>query len=387
MKLFTDKYQPKSSREIQHNQEAILKLKECIKNNQPVLLHGPTGNGKTISIYAIANDLNYEILELNASDLRNSESIEETLGNSLNQKSLFYDGKIILVDEIDGLSGKEDRGGVQALLSLLKNTNFPIVLTCNNPWDSKLSAIRTKSKMIEFKKLDSIQVFRILKQISIKENVNIKDSLLMNLAQSSKGDLRAAINDLQFLNNFVDLNEHNSREKKETIFNIMKSIFKSKDKEVLRSLEKLDMGIDEVFLWLDENLPLEYRGKDLTKAYDILSKADVFRGRIINQQHWRFLAYVNDLITAGIAFSKSNINNSFTSYKRASRILKLWKAKQLNTRKKLVAEKIAKLTHTSSKKIIKDMPYYITILNEDSIKQLKLGEEEIGWLNNTKVYK
>jgi len=375
MKLFIDKYQPKSAREIQHNYEAISKLKECVNNKKTALIYGPTGNGKTISVYALANDLNYEILELNASDLRNSESIEDILGNSLKQKSLFYNGKIILVDEIDGLSGKEDRGGVQALLGLLSDSNFPIVLTCNSPWDSKLSSIRSKSRLIEFKKLSEKEIFGILKGIVNRENINARDDLLINLSKTSKGDLRAAINDLQF-------NSTDTREKKETIFNIMRDIFKTKNKEVLRSLEKLDMDIDEVFLWLDENLPLEYKGRDLVNAYDALSKADVFRGRIIRQQHWRFLAYVNDLITAGVSFAKTGINDSFISYKRTSRILKLWKAKMTNTRKKSIAEKISKLVHTSSRKVIKDMPYYVRILNKKNIDELKLSEEEIEWLNN-----
>ena len=72
--------------------------------------------------------------------------------------------------------------------------------------------------------------------------------------------------------------------------------------------------LDESFLWLEENLPKEYEGKDLERAFDCLSRADVFKGRIRRWQHWRFLVYINDLMTAGIALSKDEKYKKVISY-------------------------------------------------------------------------
>ena len=69
-------------------------------------------------------------------------------------KNLRNKGKIILVDDIDGLSGTKDRGGVQALVRILKESSWPIVLTAIDPWNPKLSTLRNKSEMIEFNNLN-----------------------------------------------------------------------------------------------------------------------------------------------------------------------------------------------------------------------------------------
>ncbi len=382
MKLLTDKYIPKKTREIKHNQDNIEKIKLLIKAKKNILLYGPTGTGKTIISHAIANDLNYEILELNASDIRNSESIYQILGNSINQKSLFNEGKLLLVDEIDGLSGNDDRGGIQAIIELLKISTYSIIMTCNNPYDQKLSSLRQKVQMIELKKLNSSTILTILEEINNREKLNLPKKLLEGITQFSSGDIRAAINDLQVISKKEDLELLGNRERKEDIFNTLKLIFKAKDpKIVLPLLEKVDMDQDEVFLWIDENIPNEYKLKeDLYNAYEVLSKADVFRGRIRRWQHWRFLAYINDLLTAGIALSKKEKYNSFTLYKRTTRILKLWKAKMQYGKRKSISEKLARYTHTSTKKVIKDFFYLKNIIDKDLATTLKLDEDEIDYL-------
>ena len=70
----------------------------------------PPGTGKTTLAHVLAYDMEYELYELNASDMRNKSSLNERLKPVLEQKSLFESGKVILIDEVDGISG-EDRGG------------------------------------------------------------------------------------------------------------------------------------------------------------------------------------------------------------------------------------------------------------------------------------
>ena len=94
MSLFTLKYAPKSSEQVFGQQKAVTELKDFIvnykqKKNKAALLLGPIGNGKTSSVYALTNELNYDILEINSSDLRNADSIKTFLGSALGQQSLF----------------------------------------------------------------------------------------------------------------------------------------------------------------------------------------------------------------------------------------------------------------------------------------------------------
>lgn len=392
---WTEKYKPKKIEDIEGHEAALKKLSEFIlhRSKKAALIYGPTGVGKTCSVYALASKVNYEIIEVNASDFRDKKSIDEIVGNSLKQQSLFNKSKIILIDEIDGLSGTEDRGGAGAVAKLLEWSSFPVILTANDPWQSKLSSLRRKCLVIEFEPLDYSAVFNVLRSICEKEKIKYDEDALKKLARSVGSDLRGAINDLQILTENSkelvegDLDDLGIREQKDSIFNALKLIFKSKKLDnVIGVFDKVDMDLDECFLWLDENIGREYtKSEDLVRAYDALGKADVFNGRIRRGQYWRFLVYKNALMTAGVALSKKDKYNQICSYKKVSRILKLWIAKQKYMKKKSIAEKVAKRTHTSSKRVIRDTLPYLQILfkkgkNSDFIKELELNEEEVNWL-------
>ena len=86
MKSFLEKYKPQKSEEIP---QEINLLKELIKNKKHSLIFGPTGTGKTSSIYLIAKELDYETIEVNASDFRTKDQIESVIGSASRQQSLF----------------------------------------------------------------------------------------------------------------------------------------------------------------------------------------------------------------------------------------------------------------------------------------------------------
>jgi replication factor C large subunit len=141
------------------------------------------------------------------------------------------------------------------------------------------------------------------------------------------------------------------------------------------------MPLDEVYLWLEENIPAEYKDEDLVKAIDLMSKADVFRGRIYTQQHWRFLVYQNYLLSYGVSASKSGIKTGFTSYKRPKRLLKIWMVNQRNAVKKEIAKKLAKYCHISYKRAMSEFKLLKTIVNDEHMyKTLDLNEKEIEFL-------
>lgn len=392
--LWVEKYRPRTLEDVQGHSKALSELKHFIQNYErgAALVYGKMGCGKTCSIYALARDLKLEVLEVNSSDVRNKERINSIVGQSSKQRSLFGKGKLILVDEVDALSGQKDRGCIQALAKIVSESEFPIVLTAENPYEQRLSVLRHKCKMIDFSTLSYDGVFKILKKVCNGEGIRYDELVLKDLARRSGGDARAAINDLQIvcatkkvLESLDDLGE---REQKDSIINALKLIFKSRNPEnVLNAFDKTDLNLDECLLWLDENLPKEYQGVDLFNAYNFVSKSDVFKGRIVRWQHWRFLVYINALLTAGVALSKKKKYDGFVAYKPTSRILKIWKAKMKHAKRKAVAEKIAKNTRTSTRRVLNDtLPYLKFIFKkrkgEDIIKELELSDDEVAWLSS-----
>jgi len=391
---------PNRLSEIKGQPFGTRQLKEFLVNfkrnkKRALLIYGPSGCGKTSAVYAAANDLGLEVLEINASDVRNQAAIENILGSAVKQQSLLAKGKLILVDELDGISGRKDRGGASTLAKLIDGTTFPIVITANDPFNRKFSALRKKTVMVEFQPLDYKIVSDFLVHISKKEKLHYDEEALIALARRSAGDLRGAVTDLQILATLGDkltlklIDTLGYRMKEQEMQNALVKVFKNSDIDVARTaFDDVSENLDEAILWLDENLPREYtKPKDLELAYYWLSLADVYRGRIRRWQYWRLLAYVNIYSTAGIATAKESKYESPATYRPTSRLLKMYIAKMRFQKRRNIADKIADSTFDSSKNIIKSvLPYLLPAFKknrqftDEFAARFQLDEDEIAWL-------
>jgi len=379
-------------------QEQMSKLKKLVldykKGKKPIFLYGGVGSGKSSSVYALASELGLELIEINASDTRNADSINTLLSGVIHQGSLFGTGKIILIDEIDGLSGTSDRGGISSLMKIIPESRYPVILIAQDAYTDKLKELRKESELIEFNPLSSDDLLALLKIICKKENVKYDEDALSQLARISGGDGRAAINDLQTIVNdgkitskmVSELGERNTTVK---IEESLKRVFKTTDPGVaLGAFDDIEEDIDKVFLWVEENIPKEYLNPEhLSNAFDSLSLADVFYGRIRRWQYYRFYVYCYNLMTAGIALSKEKKYSSNISYKPTSRLLKIWIYNNANAKKKSISQKIAGITHTSAKRAYRDtVPFLQALFKKErkmssSIsKEANLSDEEITWL-------
>lgn len=394
MQPWTEKYRPKSIEEVQGHPSAAKRVLEFVKHydtqkKKALLLHGTAGVGKTSLAVAVASQMGYELVEVNASDVRNASSIREVLGPALEQRSLFNTGKLILFDEVDGLSGRKDRGGASELAKLIKTSAHPIILTANDAWDKKLKSLRRHCELIELKNPSYKSVLAVLQRVADAEGVKADEKALTALARRSGGDLRGALTDLQTLGasgsiSHSDLEELGDRRKAESMFQAMQRILKGTDMQLARdAIDVVDENIDETLLWIDENLPREYtEPADLIRGYDMLSRADVFKGRIMRWQHWRFLVYVIDFMTMGVASAKEERYKGFTKYSRPQRLLKYWRANRANSKRDAIAEKLAEATHTSKNVALQDsLPYLKAILAQQAVAdELELTNEEVDWL-------
>lgn len=392
------KYQPKSIGDVLVSPDIVGKVMDYIdgyktSKKKSLILFGRSGTGKTTLAHTIANEKNLEIIEVNASDTRNKDSIKSLIGNASKQMSLFGSGKIILIDEIDGISGRHDRGGILELIAAIKESSFPIIITAENPWDSKFSKLRSISHIVEMKEVSSQKIAELLNKIIENESIISSKESLDFLSRCAKGDIRSAINDLQSsveTNNEIvreNLSAENLRDITSTIPDALKTIFKSDDFKLLKEVfSNFDGDFNDVFLWIDYNLPLEYENTNsLAEAYENISIADVYNGRIRTWQYWRYLVYVNLFLSCGVGLSKEEANKKFIKYQQSSRILKIWMANRKNAKRDSIAEKISKKIHWSKKKTIKNFKFYqIMAQNKNFLKsfskEIGLEKDEIDWL-------
>src|SRR3989339_807422 len=347
-KSFAEKYRPKTLNEIMGQAEAIVKIKIFVAN------------------YPKKNKL------------------QEVLKPAIEQKSLTKLNKIILVDEVDGICAV-DRGGLSELLELISITTYPVIITANDIWKNNLSSLRQKVELVEVREINYNIIKDVLINILKKEKLSIDDDVLTKIAVKANGDLRAALNDLQTASRLKDPSKFvpDERNRRTDIFNALKLVLKGKpNNDLLKVYDSVDMQIDEIFLWLEENISKEYSGLDLVRAYDLLSKADVFKGRIHKQQYWRFLVYENALLSYGISSAKKNSNCGFTSYQKPTRILKIWLSNQRNAKKKSIAQKYAKLVHVGYKRAMNEFPIIKQIIqsNPKIQQELKLEKDEIEYI-------
>ena len=419
--MWVEKYRPKSFAEIKGQTEAINKIKTFLLSfpnpKRACLLSGPPGIGKTTIALAAAKEVNAELFELNASDLRNKNKLKEILRPATEQKSLVKKNKIILVDEVDGIS-RADWGGISELISIISTTPFPMIITANDVWSKSLSPLRKKTELVQLKDINYTTIKNVLIDVLRKEDKFIDSEILTNLSVKVKGDLRAAINDLETISNLADPSSAviDERNKGTDIFNSLKQIFKAKTtNDILRVFDSVDMPIDEIILWVEENIPAEYTGEELAQAYRLLAKADVFRRRIYRQQYWRFLVYENIFLSYGMSAAKipqgtrkdtnpmgwgrtgslggapsstermdTSYQKDFTPYKKPTRILKIWLNNQRTAKKKSITEKYAALVHVGQKRALNEFPIIKQIINSNPEiqKELKLNSEEIEYLKN-----
>ncbi len=400
-----EKYRAKKFDDIRGQDLAIEEVRNFFRTfpkKRALILAGPVGTGKTSLAIALANEYNLELFELNASDLRNRLKLEEVLKPSIEQQSLFKKGKIILMDEADGITAS-DRGGLPELIALITKTSFPIIITANDIYDKKFSLLRQKCKIVQVKELKPNSIIEIINNVLRKEKRKVALEILNLIVKKSKGDVRAALNDLQTVLNIgeevlilelskkekldseTEIIEISEREKQESIFDALKKVFQfPTNKETINVYDPTQTELDEIILWVEENIPQEYQGKALAKAYESLSKADIFKGRIYRQQYYRFLVYENFFLSAGISASTKLKSNKFTPYKRPSRILKIWLANQKNQKKKSIAMKYARFSHMSKRKAMKENFLFPFIIDESMKKELDLDDNELDYLKEKK---
>jgi replication factor C large subunit len=401
------KHKPRSIADIVGNAEAIRKFSDWVKSwskgvpkKRAVFLYGPPGIGKTVTVEALANDLRVELVEKNASDYRTEDAINRFAGLASQYGSLFGGKRIILLDELDGLTGNADKGGVKAITDIVKTARCPVVLIANSAYDPRFTNLRNYCLLIEFKKPPAGEVAKHLKRICEREGIQVDENALKFIAQRSEGDVRSAVNDLQALAQgkqhltYDDVSWLGYRDRQDSIFSVLRMIIYGRTcAGAKQAVNMADVDIDMLFEWVYENVPAHLTDPhDLAQAMDALSMADVYRGRIRSTQDWSFTRYVIDYMTAGVAMARQNSKvHGWIPFKFPSRILMLSRSKAERAMQLNIGFKIKRKCHLSAARASKEvLPYLKIIFKNDAAmaagiaKWLDLDAEMVEYLVGSK---
>ncbi|MEZ0394341.1 MAG: replication factor C large subunit [Desulfurococcaceae archaeon] len=338
------KYRPKKLEDYVNQDEAKRQLMEWLKSweegkpeKKAALLYGPAGTGKSCLVEALANTLGYQLFEMNASDARRREDIEKVALRAATTGGLVARKKIIFLDEVDGMNPRADVGGVDAILSLVEKAKNPIIMAANNPFAPELRQLREVALMIRFDRLKERHVIEVLKRICEAEKVRCESDALKLIALRSEGDLRSAINDLQAIAEAYgevtsDLAQRllASRDRVYAPYEALAHLFNAKYVGTARdALTSTDLDLDTFKVWIDEHIPTFFEDpEELYRAYESLSRADVYMGRIVRSGSWDLLSYAMDLMGPGVAFARKSPKGKWRKYGYPERLKRLYETRR-----------------------------------------------------------
>ncbi|MDD5048228.1 MAG: replication factor C large subunit, partial [Methanoregulaceae archaeon] len=308
---WAEKYRPRRLEDLVGNSAAIRQMVEWAqswsRDKKPLILYGKPGTGKTSSAHALANEMQWDVIELNASDQRTKGVIEKVAGSSSLTASLSgASQKLILLDEADNLQGTADRGGARAIIDVIKNARQPVILVANDLYGLS-SELRSRCDTVQFRALPARSIVPRLRYICSAEGIDCEEAALRELAESAGGDIRAAVNMLYASalgREHLTVKEvHTSgKDQRSSIFDLVSAVFGSPaGEELMRISYEVDETPDTIEQWLEANIHHLKDQEMIAEGYSSLSRSDEYIGYTYRNQYYTLWRYATALMVLGVS--------------------------------------------------------------------------------------
>ena len=291
--MWVDKHGPQSLKQVIGQQDNARKLAHWMKNwhnavkkpsrndrYKAALLSGPPGVGKTTCAQLACKEMGFSYIELNASDTRSKKSLQTEVSEVLNSHTLVdfirgnKNGHCLIMDEVDEM----DRGGMQELVRLIKNTKIPVICICNDRF--KVRSLANYCFDLRFQRPRVEQIKAAMTTIALKEGLKIPHAL-NDIILASNRDVRHVIHNLSTVA---------QKDVKLGPFDVCRKVFASEKSD------KLDLFFNDYSLgplFVQENyIHVKNRGDllhRLSKAADSIAQGDLVDRKIKRGENWELL--------------------------------------------------------------------------------------------------
>ena len=339
MSLWTEKYRPQTIEDMVGNSVSIKKAQAWLSNfkdgipntKRALFIVGPPGIGKTTFANILLRSFEYDIVEFNASDIRNQKLVKEKFKSILGKvsiSSLMGGSKFlgVIMDEVDGMSSG-DKGGVAELISLINPNKGkrkkdkkvlpyqnPIICICNDEKDKKLQDLKKESEYIRFFPPKLTEIYQYAEKILKLEKLKIDDDDLLDTVKFCQQDIRKLIGNLEYLTTRsnkkkkIKLNSE-GLDKKQEEFQLFESVFHILDKYqgIEKTLQVCNSDRSLINLLVHENIlnmMSNYKNTEKKKLkvmeniYYSMSESDLLDSYLYNNFN-HDLCEVNGLLRCG----------------------------------------------------------------------------------------
>jgi len=302
--MWVEKYRPGKVSEMVGNEDIRGRffswLEGWEQGAKPALLVGPPGTGKTTLVHVTAAQLGYFVIELNASDLRTKEALQGRLG-ALASESLVDEKRLLFLDEVDGLFGRADFGGLEFVLDTVGEMTLPVAMAANFGEVEQVKKLSKISVTMPMRRVSERLLEMYIRDILGREGAKLSDEAVLRAVIGARGDVRAAINNIQsaFLSGKPVETMRNQQVGLPEAIGVATSA--SRREDAVKALRECDGQPDErlqaAFTSIvAADIPLE-RKREALRA---LTEANVLLGHILRTQRWRQLRYFDQLLAGAL---------------------------------------------------------------------------------------
>lgn len=286
------------------------------------LLSGPPGVGKTTTAHLVCKELGFDVVEFNASDTRSKKLLHEEVSELLNNKSLsgYFHGAagrkptenhVLIMDEVDGMAGNEDRGGMQELIQLIKGCRVPVICMCNDRHHPKIRSLTNYCFDLQFSRPSIKQIGGAMMSICFKEGIKMSPETLNDIITGTNHDVRQVLHHLSVWSvkdkqlSFENIKEESLKAKKDLKlgpWDVLKKVFSADAHKTMSIHDKSDLFFHDYSLgplFVQENylgvMPHKSRNNRnrhlelVAQTAESLSSGDIVEKTIRSKNAWSLL--------------------------------------------------------------------------------------------------